>query len=67
METKYELFRELIELSRAEKRGLTIFIGGQTVAGVVQKIIGVEAIEVKSQMFSRAIVLIDAVDAIAVG
>jgi hypothetical protein len=66
MENKFELFRELIEQSQNEKRGLTIFIGGQTVVGIVVKIIGTEAIEVRSQMFSKAVVLIDSIDAMAI-
>ena len=61
-----ELFKELIELSHKEKRGLTIFIKGQTVAGIVTQIIGLEAIEVRNQTFSRVIIRLDAVDAMAI-
>jgi hypothetical protein len=60
-----DLFNELIELSLKEKRGLTIFIGGQTVAGIVVRVIGTEGIEVRSQMYSRVIIRMDAVDAMA--
>jgi hypothetical protein len=67
MENRFELFKELFELSRNEKRGLTIFIKGQTVAGVVTEIIGTEAIVVRSQMYSRAIVRVESIDALAVG
>ena len=63
---KYEIFKELIELSQNEKRGLTIFIGGQTIVGVVTKVIEMKALEVRSQMYSKAIVLIDSIDAVAV-
>lgn len=66
MENRFELFKDLLELSQNEKRGLTIFIKGQTVAGGVTKIIGTQAIEVRSQMYSRAIILIESIDAIAV-
>ena len=62
-----ELFKELIELSHKEKRGLTIFIKGQTIAGIVTQIIGLEAIEVRNQTFSRVIIRLDAVDAMAIG
>jgi hypothetical protein len=62
-----ELFKELIELSLNEKRGLTIFIKGQTVAGIVTQIIGLEAIEVRNQTFSKIIIRLDAVDAMAIG
>lgn len=67
MENKFELFKELIETSQTEKRGLTFFIKGQTIAGVVTKIVEAEAIEVRSQMFSRAIIPIEAIDAVALG
>jgi hypothetical protein len=67
MENRFELFKELFELSRNEKRGLTIFIKGQTVAGVVTEIIGTEAIVVRSQMYSRVIVRVESIDALAVG
>jgi hypothetical protein len=61
-----ELFKELIELSYKEKRGLTIFIKGQTIAGIVTQIIGLEAIEVRNQTFSKVIIRLDAVDAMAI-
>ena len=62
-----ELFKELIETSLKEKRGLTIFIKGQTIAGIVTQIIGLEAIEVRNQTFSRVIIRLDAIDAMAIG
>ena len=61
-----ELFKELIELSHKEKRGLTIFIKGQTIAGIVTQIIGLEAIELRNQTFSKIIIRLDAVDAMAI-
>lgn len=61
-----ELFKDLIETSMKEKRGLTIFIKGQTITGIVTQIIGLEAIEVRNQTFSKAIVRLDVVDAMAI-
>ena len=66
MENKYEIFKELIELSQREKRGLTIYFNGLTTAGVVVRIIGTEAVELKSQMYSRTVVRLDSIDAAAV-
>lgn len=66
MENRFEMFKDLIELSQNEKRGLTIFIKGQTIAGLVTKVIGTEAIEVRSQMYSRAVIRIESIDALAV-
>lgn len=67
METKFELFRELIELSQNEKRGLTVYFSGQTVVGVVKNIIGNEAVELRNQMFSRIIVRLETIEAVAIG
>jgi hypothetical protein len=61
-----ELFKELIELSSKEKRGLTIFIKGQMIAGIVTQIIGLDAIEVRNQSFSRVIIRLDTVEAMAI-
>lgn len=66
MSSNFEIFKELIELSQNEKRGLTIFINGQTLAGIVTKVIETEAIEVRSQTFSKAVVLIEKIDAMAI-
>ena len=67
METKFELFRELIELSLNEKRGLTVYFSGQTVVGVVKNIIGNEAIELQNQMFSKIILRLETMEAVAIG
>jgi hypothetical protein len=61
-----ELFKELIQVSHDEKRGLTIFIKGQTIAGIVTRIIGLDAIEVRNQTHSKIIIRLDAVDAMAI-
>jgi len=58
-------FSELIEWSANEKRGLTLYVNGQTVAGIVVKIGEDGTIELKSQTYSRIIVRLDSIDAIA--
>ena len=67
MENKFEIYKEIFEASRDEKRGLTVYLGGQSIAGVVVEIIGTEAIEMRSREYSRIIVCVEAIDAIAVG
>ncbi len=67
METKFELFSELIELSLNEKRGLTVYFNGQSTVGVVKNIINNEAIELRSQMFSKIIVRLETIEAVAIG
>ena len=61
-----ELYKELIEQSQNEKRGLTFYLRGQTIAGVVTRVIGTEALEVRNQTFSKVIIRIDAIEAIAI-
>ncbi len=61
-----ELFKELIETSIKEKRGLTLFLKGQTIAGIVTQIIGLEVIEVRNQTFGLVIIRLDAVDAMVI-
>lgn len=67
MTTKFEIYKEVFETSRDEKRGLTVYFGGQSIAGVVIKIIETEAIEMRSREFSRIVVCVEAIDALAVG
>lgn len=67
METKFESFRELIEISLNEKRGLTVYFNGQSIVGVVKNIAGSDAIELRSQTFSRIIVRLETVEAVAIG
>lgn len=58
-------FRELLERSEKDKKGLTFFIKGQAISGIVVKIIGSEAVEVRSQTFSRIIIRLESIDAVA--
>jgi hypothetical protein len=66
MKTKIELFKELIERSQNEKRGLTIYLNGQSIAGVVTQIINEQAIELRSQQYHKAVVLLESIEAMAV-
>jgi hypothetical protein len=59
------MYRELFEASQKDKKGLTIYVNGQSIPGVVTRIIGDEAVEVRNQQVSRAIVRIDRIDAVA--
>ena len=61
-----ELFKELIERSRDEKRGLTVYVNGNQIVGVVIGVINEQAIELRSQQFHKAVVLLETVDAMAV-
>ncbi len=59
-------FQELIDQSLKDKKGLTFFIKGQTIGGAVTKQIGPEIVEVRNQTYSRIIIRLDQVDAVAI-
>jgi hypothetical protein len=61
-----QLYQDLFELSQKEKRGLTFYVKGQTIAGIVTKLIGEDAVEVRNQTFSRIVIRLDQIDAVAV-
>ena len=58
------MYRELFELSLKEKKGLLLYVNGQTIPAVVTRMIGDDAVEVRNQQVSRAIVRIDRIDAV---
>ena len=59
-------FQELVDQSLKDKKGLTFFIKGQTVGGAVIKQTGPDIIEVRNQTYSRIIIRLDQVDAVAI-
>jgi hypothetical protein len=56
--------RELLEASQNEKKGLMVYVKGQSIAGVVVKV-GGDTVELRSREYSRIIVKIDSIDAVA--
>ena len=59
------MYDEIFALSQKEKKGVTIHIKGQTIPGIVTRIIDGKAVELRSQMFSKIVVKIDSIDAVA--
>jgi hypothetical protein len=57
--------RELLELSRNEKKGVILYVRGQSISGVVTKITG-DVVELRSREYSRMVVKIDSIDGAAV-
>jgi hypothetical protein len=57
-------FQELLEASLANKRGLTFYLNGQTVAGYVTKI-AERTVEARNQQHDRIILLLDRIDGVA--
>ncbi len=58
------MIQQMLEFSLNEKRGITIFLAGQTIGGGVVKL-SADAVELRSKEYTRIIVRIDAIQAIA--
>lgn len=61
-----ESFRELLARSEKENKGLTFYVRGQTISGVVVKVIGSEAVEIRNREFSRIIIRLESIDGVAI-
>ena len=59
-----QAYQELLKSSEEKKRGLTFYVQGQSIPGVVTKI-GSDTIEVRNQTHGRIIIRLDRIDAIA--
>lgn len=59
-----DIFRDLFEFSKENKRGLTFFVKGQSITGIVVEINN-EFIVARSQTFDRIIIKIESLDAVA--
>jgi hypothetical protein len=58
------MFDDLIKASMENKKGLTFYVKGQTIGGAVTKI-GNGFVDVRSQQYSRVVIKLDSVDAVA--
>lgn len=58
-------FKALLEASHANRRGVTLFLNGQTVSGIVAACNDDGSIELTAQQYSRIIVLADRIDGAA--
>ena len=59
-----DAMKELLEASQNEKKGINLYVKGQTIGGVVTKVAG-DVVEMRSREFSRIVVRIEAIDAAA--
>lgn len=58
-------FKALLEVSAAEKRGITVYFNGQSLSGIVTACHEDGRIDLRSQQFSRIVVLADRIDGAA--
>lgn len=56
---------EVLNISLTQKKGMTIYIGGQVINGIFVKRLDANTIEVRNQTFGRIIIRVDRIDAIA--
>ena len=59
-----DVMKEILEASQTEKKGITLYLKGQSVGGVVTKIAG-DLVELRSREFSRIVVRMEAIDGAA--
>jgi hypothetical protein len=60
-----QMFKEVLEMSLKEKKGLTFYVQGQVISGAVTRLIGEDAVEVKNREFGRIVIRLDRIDAVA--
>ncbi len=56
--------KELLEASQTEKKGVMLYVRGQSLGGAVVKV-SAETVELRSREYSRIVVRLDAIDAVA--
>lgn len=63
--TAAQSFRELLDRSEKERKGLMFYVKGQTIPGIVVKT-GADTVEVRNQTYGRIIIRLDSIDAVAI-
>lgn len=58
------MFRSILEASQNDKKGLMLWVKGQSIPGVVVKI-DAETVELRSREYGRIVVRLDSLDAAA--
>ncbi len=56
---------KLLKVSQAEKKGLTFFVNGEAIPGIVTQASGDGTVEVRNQEFGKILIRLDRVDAVA--
>ena len=58
------MFRNILEASLNEKKGLMLYVKGQAIPGMVVKV-EAESVELRSREYGRIVVKLDSLDAVA--
>ena len=56
---------QALNVALQEKRGITLYVNGQTIAGAVTRIEAGQWVELRNQQYGRIIVRLDRIDGIA--
>jgi hypothetical protein len=56
--------RELLEASQNDKKGVMLYMKGSSIGGAVTKL-NADTVELRSREYSRIVVKLDAIDAVA--
>jgi len=59
-----DAMKELLEASQNDKKGVMLYVKGQSIAGIVTKISS-DMVEMRSREYSRIVVRIESIDAAA--
>jgi hypothetical protein len=59
-----DAMRELLEISLSEKKGVMLYMKGQSIPGTVTKITS-DTVELRNREYSRIVVRIESIDAVA--
>lgn len=56
---------KMLTIAQQDKKGVTLYIGGQTVGGAVLRIESGQWVELRNQQFGRLVIRLDRIDAVA--
>jgi hypothetical protein len=60
-----EAYRAVFQDSLDNRRGIIVFVNGQSIPGAVVRLIGSDAVELRNQEHGRIVVRIDRIDGVA--
>ncbi len=58
------MFRQILEASMNDKKGVQLYVRGQAIPGVVTKL-NADSVELRSREYSKIVVKLDSIDAAA--
>ncbi len=59
------MYQQILEASQNEKKGVMLYVKGQSIPGIVVKISN-DSVELRSREYSRIVVRLESIDAVAI-